>query len=92
MKMYTKRSWEQAQMGVGNESTLIKNLISGAIWERKYFIGTVQHKDGVELEKLAALFPHILHRIWSFHCAVLPRKAVLANVLRTFYSGKNLPV
>ena len=29
-------TWEQAQMGVGNESTLIQqNLIGRAIWEKK---------------------------------------------------------
>ena len=29
-----------------------KNLIGRAIWERKYFIGIAQYKDGVELELL----------------------------------------
>ena len=44
-------TWEQSQMGVGNESTFLqKNLIGRAIWERKYFIGIAQYKDGVELE------------------------------------------
>ena len=47
-------AWKQAQMGVGNESTFYekKNLIGRAIWERKYFIGIAQYKDGVELELL----------------------------------------
>ena len=74
-------TWEQAQMGVGNESTLLQqNLIGRAIWENKYFIGIAQYKDGVELELIKYAVPSSriyytdgVRRFWLTCLALLPR-------------------
>ena len=55
-----RETWEQEQMGAGNESTFYikkKNTSSVGRHGKKYFIGIAQYKDSVELELMKYSLP-----------------------------------
>ena len=85
MKLGNKHRWVQ----VMNQPFYKKNLIGRAIWERKYFIGIAQYKEGVELELMKYSLPNSriyytefifctvffcsVRRFWHICLALFPR-------------------